>query len=156
MSSLPDRCRRADCTQPRRKLSVFCETHHTEALDNSFTSPVPPREPSEIFADSVRATLFQLDHKIITYDEALGGLVYEFVYCQAFRGFENFWAAGFDLLTDAFAAELLTHCKSHPEPRVFLRSGVTTPDEQRAEEQAALAAQAELLSILEARCGNPS
>ena len=155
MPPFPDRCRREDCAQPRTRLSVFCEAHHTEALKNFFTGPVPPREPFEEFAGSVRATLFHLDRKIITFDQALSGIFDDFVYCHASRGFENFWTAGFDLLTDSFAANLLANCKSHPEPRVFLRSGVTTPDEQRAEEQAALAAQAQLISILEDRCGNP-
>jgi hypothetical protein len=153
MSSLPDRCRRDGCAQPRVRHSVFCEAHHAEALERFFAPPRTPREPSEVFADAVRTTLFQLDRKIITSDEAPSQIVDEFVYCQTSLGFENFWTAGFALLTDTFAADLLAYCKANPEPRVFASSGEITAVEREREEQAALTAQALLLSILEARCG---
>jgi hypothetical protein len=153
MSSLPDRCRRDSCAQPRVSHSVFCEAHHAEALEKIYAPPRPRREPSEVFADAVRTTLVQLERKIITSDEAPSQIVDEFVYCQTSLGFENFWTTGFGLLTDTFAADLLAYCKAHPEPRVFARSGEITAVERGREEQSALAAQTLLLSILEARCG---
>jgi hypothetical protein len=87
---------------------------------------------------------------VITKEELCSNLFDSFIYDGVRNGGKQ-WGAGLDSLPRAVLLDLLTYAKAHPEPRVF-HPVPTDARRKVAEDEAALATQADLLARLDGKC----
>ncbi len=84
---------------------------------------------------------------LISKDELASNLFDSFIHAST-HGLSEHFGAGLDSLPPAVLADLLAYARAHPEPRVFDPQS-SDPERRCAEEQAALAAQADLVARLQ-------
>ena len=111
-------------------------------------------DPVEVFS---RKSLRVLRARSLDFASAeeMSSQVYDLLVYLGYEGASHRWRECVCRLPTAVVSDLLAYARSHPQPRLF--APLPTPgSDMEAKERAALAAQAELIRVLQKHLSGPS